>query len=122
MAAFVPDDVWVDPEPLERQAAEWIVPEVMRLEADQDAYWQDEQFVGEPIDEDCLSPDAASKILADLYIDKLNSGKLYATDVCKFCYWAVQGGMGGAVVELARRPGLHSYVYSSHINKNIRPG
>ena len=78
--------------------------------------WDGDEWVGEEVgDDDQITPEEASRILADILIDNYNRGDLFATDLCKYCYWMMRGGMVGAVTHLAKKPGLHSSRYSSHV-------
>ena len=101
-------------------AEEWVAPEnlewVVAAEAFKEEFnWEHGEYVGEPVQED-ESVDVATRKFADLLIEQYNSG-LPATTVCKLCYWASRGGMGGVVAEMAKRPGLKSGVYNKHLSK-----
>ena len=139
-------DIWVDPS-IGGEGTEWVdaCPPSIRLEAfdiggelpdnsddgvpearvfdcevDDDECWDGEDWLGEAVGPgEVISAEEASRILSDILIDKFNRGSMYATDICKMCYWMKLGGMIGAVTELARRPGLHPSRYSTHIKKKI---
>ena len=81
---------------------------------DQSSYWRvgewekDDIWVGDDDVESDVDPEYASKMLADLYLDKYHTGNMYATDICQMSWWAMNGGMTGAVTKLAKQPGLHT--------------
>ena len=84
-------------------------------ETDESAYWNDSgEWTGDVIDGE-VSPEQATKLMADMMLDKWARGAMWATTLCKLCHWAKLGGMGGPIAELALRPGLHSSRYSRHI-------
>ena len=88
------------------------------LELDQDAYWDNGEWKGGDFGESAhVSPEEASKFLSDIFIEKYNCGKMFATDVCKMAFWCKSGGMIGAVAELAKRPGLPTSHYNRHLKE-----
>ena len=74
------------------------------LDTDQSNAWDADTWRGGFVGDGTMSPEdiklQASLALADILIDKYNSGKRWATDVCKIAYWAREGGMRGATAEL----------------------
>ena len=78
--------------------------------------WDGDEWVGEEVgDDDQTTTEEASRILAEMLIDNYHRGNLHATDLCRYCYWMMVGGMVGAVTHFAKKPGLHSSRYSSHV-------
>ena len=80
--------------------------------------WKGDEWVGPDIASDVPTPEEAGARLTELLLEKFNSGKWLATDVCKTAYWAAHlGGVKGPVDELAKRPGLPSSHYSRHLKQ-----
>ena len=81
------------------------------------AMWEGDEWVGERIDpSQVITKEEAEVMLSDYLLDKYNSGLWFATDICKIAYFAAtwNGGMGGTVARLAKRPGLPSGHYNDH--------
>ena len=82
------------------------------------AMWEGDEWVGESIDPShVITKEQAEVMLSDYLLDKYNSGLWFATDICKIAYFAAtwNGGMGGTVARLAKRPGLPSGHYNDHV-------
>ena len=78
-------------------------------------HWREHEWVG---DSDVASTaEEASLDLTNYLLEKLNSGKMFATDVCKIASWCEIGGMKGAIVTLAKRSGLPTSHYNRHLQK-----
>lgn len=109
--------VWVDPTATPIPTSLPIQQEWIGHDLEPDC-WDGDQWVGDPGQaDDNTDRDAASKQLADMLLDKYHSGRWFATDICQLCWYAKQGGMTGAVADLAKRPGLHTSHYNRHIEK-----
>ena len=59
---------------------------------DQSDYWrvgdsgQDDIWVPGDVDSD-VDPEYASNMLADMFLDRYHTGKMYATDICQMSWW-----------------------------------
>ena len=132
-------DVWID-ETLETGSTTWVDPtsvldpledtsvhegslqqhpfdgeaHLFDLEQYSNQCWEGDTWV-EPGVEGINTVKDASDELANLLLGKYDSGKWFATDICKVAWWATRIGGVGALAELAKRPGLQTGNYNQHI-------
>ena len=79
--------------------------------------WEGDEWVGSiPASGGC-SNEEADAYMSDYLLEKYNSGKWHATDVCKLAYFGMMRGMCGGVAALAKRPGLPTSHYNRHLKK-----
>ena len=90
----------------------------MDFDLDTQSSWKDNEWVGAPIDEAVVSKEEASKMVADIFIEKYYAGAMFATDICKISWWLKKAGIEGGVADLAKPPGLHTSHYNRHM-KNV---
>ena len=79
--------------------------------------WEGDEWVGHIPESATCSKEEAELYMSEYLLEKYNSGKWYATDVCKLAYFGKMGGMGGGVAALAKRPGLPTSHYNRHLKK-----
>ena len=80
--------------------------------------WDGDVWLGPPMGE-ATSVAEASDEMANLLLGKYNSGKWYATDICKLAWWGKCIGGVGALAELAKRPRLPTRHYNDHIKRAL---
>ena len=116
---------WVDPsaagsnpsgpEALGHIQLEWVSDDTIGIDRDQYASWDGDTWVGDADESAEVSNEEAERNMVGILVDKLNSGKLHATDICKLCYWAKGFGAKYSVADLAKPPGLGSSGYNRHL-------
>ena len=116
---------WVDPsaagsnpsgpEALGHVQFEWVSNDTIGIDRDQYASWDGDTWVGDVDESAEVSNEEAERNMVGILVDKLNSGKLHATDICKLCYWAKGFGAKYSVADLAKPPGLGSSKYNRHL-------
>ena len=130
----LPDSEWVDPVPPLSTASfdvdgpvvlpddslhptdAYELPGFAMDDAGGEAWTPGEEWRGPAPEAACTHAEACEE-LAGYLVEKYNSGKWPATDVCKLSYWATMGGMTGSLAALAKRPGLPTGHYNHHIKK-----
>ena len=86
------------------------------FDSDDDHWGEDgETWLGESLDEE-VSVEEAEQHATDILMSKYhNGGRMYATDICKLCYWLKKAGLSFSVAALAKKPGLHTSNYNRHV-------
>ena len=85
-----------------------------------DNCWEGDEWVGDIPAAGTCSKEEAEVYMSDYLLEKYNSGKWYATDVCKLAYCAMSGGMGGGRGRTGEAAWLTNFALQPPPEKGVR--